>query len=69
MRFQDATSWWPREIEPLDAIVTSPPFFESTRFYLANWMRLWFSGWEAEDSRTLPRQFVDERQRGGVRGL
>jgi tRNA G10 N-methylase Trm11 len=63
--YQDATSWWPQQIEALDAIITSPPFFDSTRFYLANWMRLWFCGWEAADFRTRPLAFVDEQQKAG----
>jgi tRNA G10 N-methylase Trm11 len=61
--FQDATSWWPQQVDQLDAIITSPPFFDSTRFYLANWMRLWFCGWEANDFRVRPLAFVDERQK------
>lgn len=60
---QDSSSWWPNDVKDLDAIITSPPFFESTRFHLANWMRLWFCGWEDEDFRTRPRAFIDERQR------
>jgi hypothetical protein len=62
---QDATSWWPQEIDGLDAIITSPPFFDSTRFHLANWMRLWFCGWEAQDFQSKPLAFVDERQKSG----
>ena len=61
--FQDATSWWPREIDQLDAVITSPPFFDSTRFYLANWLRLWFSGWSARDFEARPSVFVDEQQK------
>lgn len=61
--FQDAISWWPQQVDRLDAIITSPPFFDSTRFYLANWMRLWFCGWEAADFRIRPLAFVDERQK------
>jgi len=61
--YQDATSWWPQSVDNLDAIITSPPFFDSTRFYLANWMRLWFCGWEAADFKTQPLAFVDERQK------
>lgn len=61
--FQDATTWWPQPVDRLDAIITSPPFFDSTRFYLANWMRLWFCGWEAADFRIRPLAFVDERQK------
>ena len=61
--FQDATGWWPREVDQLDAIITSPPFFDSTRFYSANWLRLWFSGWSAHDFKTRPSVFVDEKQK------
>ena len=60
---QDATGWWPREVDQLDAIITSPPFFDSTRFYSANWLRLWFSGWSAHDFKTRPSVFVDEKQK------
>ena len=60
---QDATSWWPSEIDNLDAVITSPPFFDSTRFYLANWLRLWFSGWSDADFRNKPQFFIDERQK------
>lgn len=67
MFYQDATNWWPREIDDLAAIITSPPFFDSTRFYLANWMRLWFCGWEAADFKSEPLAFVDERQKRSFR--
>ncbi|MBI4096654.1 MAG: hypothetical protein HY425_02955 [Candidatus Levybacteria bacterium] len=63
MFFQDATLWWPREVDNLDAIITSPPFFDSTRFHLANWMRLWFCGWEKEDFKAKPLSFIDEKQK------
>jgi tRNA G10 N-methylase Trm11 len=63
----DATEWWPHEIADLDAIVTSPPFFASTRFHSANWMRLWFAGWEREDFESKPRSFIDERQKQSFR--
>jgi tRNA G10 N-methylase Trm11 len=63
MFLQDATSWWPREIDQLDAVITSPPFFDSTRYYLANWLRLWFAGWSQRDFETRPLGFVDERQK------
>jgi tRNA G10 N-methylase Trm11 len=62
---QDATTWWPTKINDLDAIITSPPFFDSTRFYMANWLRLWFSGWEPVDFDKKPKSFVDERQKLG----
>ncbi|MEK7448314.1 MAG: DNA methyltransferase [Planctomycetota bacterium] len=60
---QDATSWWPNCISDLDAVITSPPFFDSTRFHLTNWMRLWFCGWELEDFYSKPLLFVDEKQK------
>lgn len=60
---QDATNPWPAEISDLDAIITSPPFFDSTRFHTGNWMRLWFAGWEASDFKTKPFDFIDERQK------
>lgn len=63
--FQDATGTWPDEVDQLDAVVTSPPFFDSTRFYLANWMRLWFAGWSRDDFKLRPGRFVDERQKSG----
>jgi DNA modification methylase len=63
MFHQDATSWWPQEVDQLDAVITSPPFFDSTRFHLANWLRLWFCGWEAADFQAKPMAFVDERQK------
>jgi hypothetical protein len=52
--FQDATQRWPEEVTDLDAIITSPPFFDSTRFHTANWMRLWFAG----KTRGIALQFV-----------
>ena len=61
--FQDATDSWPDDVNDIDAIVTSPPFFDSTRFHLANWMRLWFAGWSRADFRCRPARFVDERQK------
>ena len=61
--FADSTTKWNNEIKDLDAIITSPPFFDSTRFYLANWIRLWFLGWNDNDFNTKPSEFVDEKQK------
>ncbi len=49
----------------VDAVICSPPFVGSTRFYLANWIRLWFCGWEVEDFReeARPRRFLEVEQR------
>lgn len=63
MFYQDATLEWPEEVNNLDAIITSPPFFDSTRFHMANWMRLWFSGWDLDSFAEKPKHFVDERQK------
>ena len=60
---QDTTNIWPQEINDLDAVITSPPFFDSTRFYLANWIRIWFSGWSEKDFKYQPNSFIDERQK------
>lgn len=60
---QDATKTWPSDVQNLDAIITSPPFFDSTRFYAANWMRLWFAGWNDAHFKTEPINFIDELQK------
>lgn len=61
--YQDATKTWPNDAKNLDAIITSPPFFDSTRFYSANWMRLWFAGWDPVHFKTEPVNFIDELQK------
>ena len=49
--------------QPYDAIITSPPFLNSTRFYIANWMRLWFCGWENNDFKSTTRSdYLEEMQ-------
>lgn len=63
---QDATQPWSADVGEVDAVITSPPFFSSTRFYSANWMRLWFSGWASDQFRSEPRRFVEHRQLGGM---
>ena len=59
----DSTKEWNDSICDIDAIITSPPFFDSTRFHLANWIRLWFMGWDSEEFNTEPQKYVDERQK------
>jgi DNA modification methylase len=54
---------WPKEIGGIDAIITSPPFFDSTRFYMSNWMRFWFAGWERETFDIEPARFVETLQK------
>ena len=46
----------------VDAIITSPPFANSIRFYINNWLRLWFAGWEPSDFKIADNQFLDGRQ-------
>ncbi|MCY4211731.1 MAG: DNA methyltransferase [Gammaproteobacteria bacterium] len=60
---QDTTAVWPQEISDVDAVVTSPPFFGSTRFYLANWLRIWFTGWSEDDFRYQVNSFIEEKQK------
>ena len=65
--FQDATLPWPNQVDTLDAVITSPPFFDSTRFYLANWIRLWFCGWEKQDFSSKPLHFLELRQKQSMK--
>ena len=59
----DALQEWPEEIANLDAVITSPPFFDSTRFYMTNWMRFWFCGWERADFDEQPARFLEQQQK------
>jgi len=61
--YQDATDPWPLEIENIDAVITSPPFYDSTRFHLANWIRLWFAGWGENEFKFEQKRFIDEKQK------
>lgn len=54
---------WPKEIGEVDAVITSPPFFDSTRFYMSNWMRFWLCGWEREDFDIRSAQYVETLQK------
>lgn len=49
--------------ENVDAIITSPPFVNSLRFYTSNWLRLWFVGWNREDFQNADRQFLEGQQK------
>ncbi|MEF7616938.1 DNA methyltransferase [Aquincola sp. MAHUQ-54] len=59
----DCTVTWPASIPTADVIITSPPFFDSTRFYMTNWMRFWFVGWERGDFDTRASEFLETRQK------
>jgi hypothetical protein len=62
----DCTEIWPASIPQADVILTSPPFFASTKFYMTNWMRFWFSGWEREDFDVKPIDYVETRQKSNL---
>ena len=47
----------------VDAIICSPPFADSLRFYMQNWMRLWLCGWESEDYKRAETSFLDQKQK------
>lgn len=47
----------------IDAIICSPPFADSIRFYMQNWMRLWLCGWESEDYKNAESVFLDQKQK------
>lgn len=59
----DCTQKWPAAIPQAEVIITSPPFFASTRFYMTNWMRFWFAGWERKDFDVKPVDYVETRQK------
>jgi hypothetical protein len=59
----DCTKAWPISLPQADAIITSPPFFDSTRFYMTNWMRFWFVGWERKDFDARTADYVENRQK------
>ena len=47
----------------VDAVITSPPFAQSLRFFSSNWMRLWFGGWNASDFRDRPAGYLESEQK------
>jgi len=50
------------ETKSIDSIITSPPFFDSTRFYMANWIRMWFAGWDKNDFKDCKDNFLETKQ-------
>lgn len=47
----------------VDSIICSPPFADSIRFYMQNWMRLWLCGWEIADYKNAESIFLDQKQK------
>ena len=50
-------------VEEVDAVITSPPFSNSTQFIKSNWIRLWMSGWEPNHFIDNQARFVEYRQK------
>lgn len=46
-----------------DAVICSPPFADSIKFYMQNWMRLWLCGWEEFDYKNAESIFLDQKQK------
>lgn len=46
-----------------DWIICSPPFADSIKFYMNNWMRLWLCGWEPDNYKNADNLFLDSRQK------
>lgn len=46
-----------------DAVICSPPFADSIKFYMQNWMRLWLCGWEEKDYKKAEEIFLDQKQK------
>lgn len=51
------------DVAPVDAVITSPPFAKSLRFWSMNWMRLWFAGWNAKQFESEPPRYLEMQQR------
>ena len=57
----------PYKKEYFDSILTSPPFWSSTRFYANNRIRLWFCGWNYRDQENKGRsEFFEELQKENI---
>lgn len=47
----------------VDYIICSPPFVDSIKFYMQNWMRLWLCGWEEDNFKDAEKLFLDVKQK------
>lgn len=45
--------------EPVDALITSPPFLGTTEFLKQNWLRMWFAGWSADAIAAKLSEFLE----------
>lgn len=55
-----------KKVNNIDIIITSPPFYDSLRFYSSNWLRLWLSGWEPEDFKNAEMRFLEGKQKKDI---
>lgn len=53
----------PHKVVSADAVITSPPFASSLRFWSSNWMRLWFAGWTPDMFKTEPQSYLETEQK------
>jgi methylase of polypeptide subunit release factors len=63
---QDILGTWDKSVKGVNAIITSPPFVASTKFYMTNWMRFWFAGWGKEDFQNAISDFVEVKQKKDI---
>ena len=57
----------PYKKEFFDSILTSPPFWSSTRFYANNRIRLWFCGWDYKTQEKRGKsEFFEELQKENI---
>jgi len=50
----------------IDAIMTSPPFFNNRDFLRMNRIRLWFCGWNYEKQKEVKNQFIENAKDFGI---
>ena len=63
---KDILSDWENHFSGINAIITSPPFVASTKFYMTNWMRFWFAGWGKNDFQETTESFVEVKQKKNI---
>lgn len=63
---QDILGDWDIDFPRVNAIITSPPFVASTKFYMTNWMRFWFAGWGKLDFQNSIGDFVEVKQKNNI---
>lgn len=51
----------------VDFIISSPPFADSIKFYMQNWMRLWLCGWNTEQFKNADNLFLDTKQKNNFK--